>query len=147
MFALRCHDPAFAPAAPLAGGTVATPDEALRQAIEDASAVPGAYARAPWAFRTPTPEAERHLDSEMTEAFDLAPGGWIVVTCLGAGDDAEGGHLRERTLTAVQRFMLSLAADDVGSVWVDDGLPEALEAAMDLGARDALLGVVRWHAG
>ena len=134
MLALRVSDPASHPAALAAAG------EVLRRAADEAGAVPGAYARAPWAFVTPDADAARLLDA----AMGPGPGGWVVVTCRGTGDEAEDGHLHERSRTAVQRFLLSLDAENVRASWTPE-VPDGLAAALGIGPRDAVLGVVRWQ--
>ncbi|OZC01872.1 hypothetical protein [Rubricoccus marinus] len=129
MFRLDPHLP-HAPAAP-----AAFLDAALQQAARDADAVPGAYARAPWGFRPATPAAKRILDD-----FEGRSRSWIVVTCRRS--DAQE-HTRERCLTAIQRYLLSLAVEGVDATWIGSGLPEGLEDVSEMLPREEILGVVR----
>lgn len=109
-------------------------DAALEQAARDASDVPGAYSQAPWGFRPATPEAVALLDQH------LGPGrSWIVVTCTRS--DA-GEHTRERCLTAIQRYLLSLAAEGIDATWVASGLPRGLFEVSDVHIGETVLGVV-----
>ncbi len=109
--------------------------DALRQAERDADAVPGAYARAPWGFRPATPEAKALLD-----IYDGAEQSWIVVTCRRS--DAQA-HTRERCLTAIQRYLLSLAVEGVEATWIGSGLPQRLGEVSGAQPPEEVLGVVR----
>ena len=109
--------------------------EALRQAARDADDVPGAYIRTPWVFREAPGTAKALLDTHTGRDAD-----WVVVTCRG-GD--AGAHARERCYTAVQRYLLSLAAEGLDATWVGTGLPIGLARAADLPSTEDLLGVVR----
>ena len=109
-------------------------DAALRQAARDADDVPGAYSRAPWGFDPATPEASALLDALVGRERS-----WIVVTCR-RGD--AGAHTRERCLTAVQRYLLSLAAEGVEATWIGEGLPQGLATASAVTAGEDLLGVL-----
>ena len=108
---------------------------ALQQAARDAAAVPGAFAQQPWAFRKAPPAAKGLLDAHSGRDAE-----WMVVTCR-SNDDV--GHTRERCYTAVQRYLLSLAAEGVEATWIGSGLPVGLARAAALAGADDLLGVVR----
>ena len=66
-------------------------------------------------------------------------GVWVVVACPTDADPARAAFHRERTLTAVQRLMLSLWSEGVAAVW--ETAPVAPDALPDLGD-DVLLGRV-----
>jgi hypothetical protein len=98
---------------------------ALRRAAGAAVDVAGAYADSPFGFWPLTGEAADLAGS-------LGAGGqWILVTCRRSGEPGHAAHLRERSLTAAQRFALSLWRDGLDAVWVEDGLPagDAFRAA------------------
>lgn len=109
--------------------------EALRQAVRDADDVPGAYARTPWVFREAPAAAKALLDTHTGRDAT-----WVVVTYR-RGD--AGAHARERCYTAVQRYLLSLAAEGLDATWVGTGLPVGLVRTADLPGSEDLLGVVR----
>lgn len=73
--------------------------------------------------------------------------GWIVVTCERAADPARDEHVRERSLTAVQRFSLSLWSQGLRTSWIVDLLPDSAELydvlQVDAGA-ECVLGVI-WY--
>lgn len=82
--------------------------------------------------------------AELPCRFLVAPdqgGQWAVVVCSPPRDDAHAAFVHERTLTAVQRFTLSLWSDGVAAVWEPAPLPEASLASLCLGD-DAPLGRV-----
>ena len=96
----------------------AVPATALLRAVGDAQAVSGAYSASPVRF----------WPLNGTAAALVAPrrgaGTWVLVTCRGSVEPAHAAHLRERSLTAAQRFVLSLWHDGLDAVWVADGLPD-----------------------
>lgn len=98
-------------------------EEAVRHAQEAADGVSGAFAALPCGFRPLGPEADALLAS--VRPLGSADGGWVLVTVHGSGEAGHRMHLRERCLTAAQRFMLSLACDGVESQWVEDELPHS----------------------
>ncbi|WP_412061799.1 hypothetical protein [Rubrivirga sp. IMCC45206] len=123
----------------------AAPDGgAVDRALAEAGTVSGAYVRSPCRFRRLGPAAEALVQPLR------AGGAWVLVTVSGSRGSAEDGHrvhLRERCLTAVQRFMLALSCEGVDNCWVDAALPTpaAFRAAgLDLGA-DVPVGLV-WCA-
>ena len=113
---------------------------ALHRAVGDAQGVSGAYADSPvgfWPLRGAAHAlvAERH-------------GTCVLVTCRSAAEPAHAAHLRERSLTAAQRFVLSLWHDGLDAVWIADGLPagDAFRAAgLPIGAAEPV-GLV-WVPG
>lgn len=109
--------------------------EALDRAARDADAVPGAYARAPWSFRPATAPVAAAL-----EGYGDSDQRWIVVTCRTS--DAIG-HVRERAFTAVQRYLLSLAAEGVDATWIGAGLPTELPVLAEIERDEEVLGVIR----
>lgn len=109
--------------------------DALARAARDADAVPGAYARAPWRFH-PAPESVSAV-LEPTVEHDHR---WVVVICR--RNDAEG-HVRERAFTAVQRYLLSLAAEGVDATWIGTGVPSSLGAMVGIQADEEVIGVIR----
>ena len=100
-------------------------EAALRRAAGAAVDVAGAYADSPVGFWPLTGEAAGL-------ASPRRPGGqWVLVTCRRSDEPGHAAHLRERSLTAAQRFALSLWRDGLDAVWVQDGLPDgaAFQAA------------------
>lgn len=59
---------------------------------------------------------------------DATGGAWVVVSCPRDSDPARAAFYHERTLTAVQRLMLSLWTEGVAAVWepAADPPPDAL---------------------
>ncbi len=107
-------------------------DVAFRRAAGAALDVSGAYADPPVGF---WPLAGR--------AADVAPardgGTWVLVTCRHAAEPGHAAHLRERSLTAAQRFALSLWLDGLDAVWTVEGLPDGDDvraAGVTIGAAD-----------
>ncbi len=100
-----------APDAPEAMG------DALVRAMESADGVGGAFAKPPCTFHT-VPGSETH-DAVI----------WVLVTHARSSEADHEAHLRERSRTAVQRFILSLQYEDVDAVWVKD--EDALQAIFE----------------
>ncbi len=102
------------------GAPPATPvaDAALQRAAGAAVDVAGAYADSPVGF-WPLTGAAAALVAPLR-----ADGQWVLVTCRTSGEPAHAAHLHERSLTAAQRFSLSLWRDGLDAVWVRDGLPD-----------------------
>jgi hypothetical protein len=107
----------------------------LQQAARDAEDVPGAYSQTPWTFRQAPGAAKRLLDAHAGRNA-----AWVVVTHR-QGD--AGAHTRERCYTAIQRYLLSLAAEGVEATWIASGLPPGLARASELPGAEDLLGVIR----
>ena len=128
------------PAAPL--HPTPSGDAALARAAGAAADVSGAYADSPVAF-WPLGGAAARL------AEPLRRGGrWILVTCRRSDEPGHAAHLYERSLTAAQRFSLSLWIDGLDAVWVQDGLPtgDAFRAAgLEIGPAEPV-GLV-WVSG
>lgn len=115
----------------------------LRAALDRARAaaddVAGNYHTEPWRFLAIGDEAAaavawlhaQHVEQQRGaveaarahEAWRQIPG-WIVVTCALADDPAQAEHLQERCLTAVQRFALSLWAEDVHTRWTQPAVKD-----------------------
>lgn len=93
-------------------------DAALHRAAGDAQGVSGAYADSPvgfWPLRG---------DAHALIVLQRGGGTYVLVTCRGAAEPAHAAHLHERSLTAAQRFVLSLWRDGLDAVWLADGLPD-----------------------
>ena len=130
---------AFPPGAPPADRAN---DAALRRAAGAAVGVSGAYADSPVGFWPLTG----------TAAALVAPlrsgGQWVLVTCRQSDEPAHAAHLRERSLTAAQRFSLSLWRDGIDAVWVHEALPDGnafRRAGLPIGLSEPV-GVV-WVSG
>ncbi len=90
---------------------------ALRRAAGAALDVSGAYADSPAGFWP--------LGGRASGVAPARDGGtWVLVTCRHAAEPGHAAHLRERSLTAAQRFALSLWLDGLDAVWTVDGLPD-----------------------
>ena len=79
--------------------------------------------------------------AELTCRFLIAPGQggqWAVVVCSPPRDDAHAAFVLERSLTAVQRFTLSLWSEGVLAVWEPAPLPEAALMALNLDGEAAI---------
>lgn len=124
---IQSHEPAL-PASEI--------EASVRRALEEAGSVPGAFAASPCGFR--------RLGAEVAGLVPSA-GRWILVTCQAAGDEGHRTHLRERCLTAAQRFMLSLSCDGVDNAWTAEApSPEALrDAGVALGGA-VPVGLIRY---
>lgn len=106
---------------------------AVERALRTAGTVSGAYAASPVRFRRLEARA-----GALAEALRPgAAGTWVLVSVAGSLEAGHQAHLRERSLTAAQRFMLALACDGVENAWVDEAVPDAeafRAAGLDLGA-------------
>lgn len=119
MLALSVHSPFDH--APLSAPGLDLGD-AIGRALDEAGTVSGAFASAPCRFQALGPEAVHRL-------LPLRPPGvaasaCVLVTVQAAGEAAHRAHLRERCLTAAQRFMLALSCEGVRNTWTDE-LPDA----------------------
>lgn len=103
-------------------------DGAIQRALHEAGTVSGAFASSPCRFRALGPAASAGLRA-------LRPSGTahtcVLVTVRGSGEVGHRAHLRERCLTAAQRFMLALSCEGVRNVWTEE-VPDA-EALEGLG--------------
>ena len=99
------------------------PADALRRAAGAALDVSGAYADSPVGF-WPLDGASARLPAEAGLVADREAGQWVLVTCRHSDEPGHAAHLRERSLTAAQRFSLSLWSDGLSAVWVQDRLPD-----------------------
>ncbi|MEM6784636.1 MAG: hypothetical protein AAF624_12985 [Bacteroidota bacterium] len=104
---------------------------ALERAREAAWDVVGNYTTPPWRFHVLTAAASAltwaHAHAvEQRQGADVAAQarlqwgqipGWVLVTCARAEDPQGAEHVQERSLTAVQRFSLSLWAEDLHTRW------------------------------
>ena len=117
--------------------------EAVRRALETAGTVSGGYAGAPCTFVALGPDAELALAALRPAGADL--GTWVLVAAPKTDEAGHRAHLRERTLTAAQRFMLALACDGIDSQWVADVPSAQAFAEHDLDGR-VPVGLV-WCAG
>lgn len=117
-------------------------DAALQRAAGAAVDVAGAYADSPVGF-WPLTDAAAALVAPRRDG-----GQWVLVTCRQSAEPAHAAHLRERSLTAAQRFSLSLWRDGLDAVWIRDELPDgdAFRAAgVPLGTSEPV-GIV-WVSG
>lgn len=93
----------------------ANPPDALAGAIARASdtavAVAGAFARAPCGFLP--------LEPPPPALAAGPPGTWVLVVCRRADEADHRAHLRERCLTAAQRFTLHLWSEGFEAVWTE----------------------------
>ena len=113
--------------------------DVLERAAREAEAVPGAYASAPWRFLAASPAAAALLEGRepSAEGWDDR---WVIVVCH-RGDAV--GHVKERAYTAVQRYLLSLAAEGVEATWMGAGLPMGLEREVATEPGEDVIGVIR----
>lgn len=156
-FALRPPEPAEPP--PVAPVALET---ALARAEEAARDPLGVLAVEPWGFYRLTPDAvstvawlyarllEKEVGTESARAayeqWQAIPG-WVVVTCQRFDDPTAMERAREDTLTAVQRYALSLWSDNVPTNWVTDVITEAKELYDLVGAdpvAEVVLGIL-WY--
>ena len=138
---------------------------ALRRAAEAARDVPGDFIEEPWRFYPMSAEKAqalawlnaRRIEEEAGpeaaaaayEQWRSVPG-WVIVTCPRTDDPAQQAHYRERCLTAVQRFSLSLWSEAIRTSWIADLEGEETRFA-DLAdfdpAREELVGLLLYgHA-
>ena len=123
-----------------------TPEDAVARALAAAGTVSGGYAGPPCAFVQLRPDVAARVRGLRPEGAGAGPG--VLVTVCGSGETDHWVHLRERSLTAAQRFMLALACDGVESQWVAD-VPDAQafrDAGVDLAGR-VPVGLVWCHPG
>ena len=114
-------------------------DSALRRAFDAVRDIEVDYAVNPWHFyRIESEKAHviAWLNARMIEdtagieaaqaAYDQwrSVPGWVVVTCLRVDDPEQQAHLKERSLTAVQRVSLSLWSESIRTSWITEMLVE-----------------------
>ena len=131
MLALSVHTPFDRSPLPSAEGPDL--DGAIRRALAEAGTVSGAFASAPYRFRTLSPDSCARLRGRRPPG---ATGeACVLVTVRESGEAVQRAHLRERGLTAAQRFMLALSCEGVANTWTDDvpdaGALEALGVDLD----------------
>lgn len=112
-------------------------DPALQRAFDAVRDIDVDFAIAPWRFYTIEPDkanAIAWLNARMIEddagieaaqaAYDQwrSVPGWVVVTCLRVDDPEQQAHLKERSLTAVQRVSLSLWSESIRTSWITEML-------------------------
>ncbi|MEM8600774.1 MAG: hypothetical protein AAGF99_12715 [Bacteroidota bacterium] len=133
---------------------------ALERAREAAWDVVGNYSTPPWRFHILSGDAAAALTWAHAHAVEQRQGadaaartraswgqipGWVVVTCVRAEDPQEAEHVQERSLTAVQRFSLSLWAEDLHTRWAQPDIKDAPVVAEQLDldpAAEFVIGVL-----
>lgn len=98
-------------------------DRALDRARQEAGGVSGAFAVLPCRFYAVAPAAADLLPLRPPPV--VREGTCVLATVRESEEPGHRAHLHERCLTAVQRFMLSLACDGVQSQWTEEGIPSA----------------------
>ncbi len=108
---------------------------ALRRAFDAVRDIEVDYAIDPWKFYTIEPQkahAIAWLNARIIEdeagieaaqaAYDQwrSVPGWVVVTCLRVDDPEQQDHLKERSLTAVQRVSLSMWSESIRTSWITE---------------------------
>ena len=133
------------------------PEAVVRRALEAAVLAPNHFLTEPWRFYECGPAtraALAALNAAKAEAFARVPR-WLVVTVAASEYGADGSISTKKgledyaaTACAVQNFMLSLAAEGVGSKWMTGALgvpPEAVLAAVGADAdKERLVGAI-WY--
>ncbi|MEM9996125.1 MAG: hypothetical protein AAF809_00360 [Bacteroidota bacterium] len=135
---------------------------ALDRAHVAARDVAGNYATPPWRFVVAQGETTQALSRLYAQhargqQADQASGvrrplssevGWVVVACERADHPDEAEHLLERSLTAVQRFALSLWSEDLHTRWAQPAVKDdpAVAHLLDIDpASESVIGVL-WYA-
>lgn len=118
------------PNSPARPGNAERMEAVLARALAAADNVAGAFSDPPCTFRVVS-------STDATASV-------LVTYARGAEPDHEA-HLRERSRTAVQRFMLTVQCDDVDAVWTSDRdvVSAAFAEAGLNGQWEAALGLVR----
>lgn len=136
--------------------------DALARARAAARDPHGELALEPWRFHDLGADAiatvswlyarliEREVGAESARAafeqWQAIPG-WVIVTCHRFGDAEDMERAREASLTAAQRYALSLWSDHVPTNWVTDVIIEAKELYDLVGidpAAEVILGIL-WY--
>jgi len=125
--------------------TQSVPDVVVTRALEAAILAPNHFLTEPWRFYEAGPATRAKLiamNEAKAEAFSKVPG-WMVVTVAASEFDAEGGISTKKGLEdhaavacAVMNFMLSLAAEGVGTKWMTGALQMRPEDILDLVGAD-----------
>ncbi|MEM0964222.1 MAG: hypothetical protein AAGK21_16970 [Bacteroidota bacterium] len=97
--------------------------ESVHRAVHEMGTVSGAFASAPCAFR---PLDASEADFLSPRQPSVGTGCWVLVTISGSSEADHQAHLRERSRTAAQRFLLTLACEGIQAEWVADP-PDAAE--------------------
>mmetsp|Transcript_4904 Transcript_4904/g.14534 ORF Transcript_4904/g.14534 Transcript_4904/m.14534 type:complete len:193 (+) Transcript_4904:99-677(+) len=129
----------------------AVPESVTKAALEAAILAPNHFLSEPWRFYTAGPETKAKLcglNEDKRKAAEGVPE-WLVVTLASehALDEKLGLEDHAAASCAIQNFMLSLAADGVGSKWMTGALgaaPEDVMAAVGAGEGEHLMGAI-WY--
>ena len=130
--------------------SVAVPEAVVDRALEAAILAPNHFLTEPWRFYLAGPrtrDALSSLNEKKAEIFRSVPG-WLVVSVAASGELSSKKGLEDYAATAcaVHNFMLSLAANGVGSKWMTGALGVSGETLLaEVGAdreRESLVGVV-----
>lgn len=130
--------------------SVAVPEAVVDRALEAAILAPNHFLTEPWRFYLAGPrtrDALSSLNEKKAEIFRSVPG-WLVVSVAASGELSSKKGLEDYAATAcaVHNFMLSLAANGVGSKWMTGALGVNGETLLaEVGAdreRESLVGVV-----
>ena len=137
-------------------------DAALRRAFDATRDVPVDYAVAPWRFYTIGAEQAQAIAWLNARLIESAAGieaaqaaydqwrsvpGWVVVTCLRVDDPEQQAHLKERSLTAMQRVSLSLWSESIRTSWITDLVVEDQQFYRVVGIdaeREVAIGIL-WY--
>jgi len=122
------------------------PPDSIRRALDAAILAPNHFLTEPWRFYELGPTARQAigaLNPAKQEVFAKVPG-WMMVT-VAASEYAADGSLSTKkgledhaaTACAVQNFMLSLAAEGLGTKWMTGALGIVPEKLMDLAGVNA----------
>ena len=129
----------------------AVPADVTSRALEAAILAPNHFMSEPWRFYTAGPETKAKLCGLNEDKRKMAEGvpEWLVVTCASEHDLSEKLGLEDHAAVscAIQNFMLSLAADGVGSKWMTGALgaaPEDVMACVGAGEGEKLMGAI-WY--
>jgi len=129
----------------------AVPADATERALQAAILAPNHFLSEPWRFYTCGPETKAKLcglNEEKRAMAEKVPE-WLVVTLATEHEiDAKLGLEDHAAVAcATQNFMVSLAAEGIGSKWMTGALgaaPEDVLAAVGAGEGERLMGAV-WY--
>eukprot|EP00618_Florenciella_parvula_P026560 CAMPEP_0119521490 /NCGR_PEP_ID=MMETSP1344-20130328/37174_1 /TAXON_ID=236787 /ORGANISM="Florenciella parvula, Strain CCMP2471" /LENGTH=194 /DNA_ID=CAMNT_0007559465 /DNA_START=50 /DNA_END=634 /DNA_ORIENTATION=+ len=127
------------------------PADAVDRALEAAILAPCHFLSEPWRFYTCGAETKAKLcglNEDKRAMFEGVPE-WLIVTWCSEHDDGSKLSLEDHAAAAcaTQNFMLSLAADGIGSKWMTGALgaaPEDVLAAVGANDGEKLLGAI-WY--